>query len=68
MLNFHIIKVHLKNGETRYRTILTKSGKGIKTITFRRKSDARTWGNRAVLDAQEFEAKGIKPCTILFTG
>ena len=27
MLNFHIIKVNLKNGEIRYRTILTKSGK-----------------------------------------
>jgi len=67
MLNFHIIKVDLKNGETRYRTILTKSGKGIKTKTFRRKQDARTWGNRAVLDAQEYEAKGIKPCTIKFS-
>jgi len=67
MLNFHIIKVDLKNGETRYRTILTKSGKGIKTKTFRRKLDARTWGNRAVLDAQEYEAKGIKPCTVKFS-
>lgn len=67
MLNFHIIKVVLKNGEARYRTILTKSGKGIKTKTFRRKQDARTWGNRAVLDAQEYEAKGIKPCTIKFS-
>lgn len=67
MLNFHIIKVDLKNGEVRYRTILTKSGKGIKTKTFRRKQDARTWGNRAVLDSQEYEAKGIKPCTILFS-
>jgi integrase len=67
MLNFHIIKVDLKNGETRYRTILTKSGKGIKTKTFRRKTDARTWGNRAVLDAQENLAKGITPCTIKFT-
>ena len=67
MLNFHIIKVNLKNGEVRYRTILTKSGKGIKTKTFRRKQDARTWGNRAVLDAQEYEAKGIKPCTIQFS-
>jgi len=67
MLNFHIIKVDLKNGEVRYRTILTKSGKGIKTKTFRRKQDARTWGNRAVLDSQEYEAKGIKPCTIKFS-
>jgi len=64
MLNFHIIKVILKSGEARYRTILTKSGKGVKTKTFRRKQDARTWGNRAVLDSQEYEAKGIKPCTI----
>ncbi len=67
MLNFHIIKVDLKNGETRYRTILTKSGKNIKSKTFRRKQDARTWGNRSVLDSQEYEAKGIKPCTILFS-
>ncbi|HEY8158040.1 MAG TPA: hypothetical protein VIF10_04960 [Methylobacter sp.] len=67
MLNFHIIKVNLKSGEARYRTILTQSGKGIKTKTFRRKQDARTWGNRAVLDSQEYEAKGIKPCTIQFS-
>jgi integrase len=67
MLNFHIIKVNLKNGEARYRTILTQSGKGIKTKTFRRKQDARTWGNRAVLDSQEYAAKGIKPCTIPFS-
>jgi integrase len=67
MLNFHIIKVDLKNGETRYRTILTKSGKGIKTKTFRRKQDARTWGNRAVLEYQEYEAKGIKPCKVTFS-
>lgn len=66
MLNFHIIKVNLKNGETRYRTILTKSGKGIKTKTFRRKQDARTWGTRAVIEYQEYEAKGIRPCTISF--
>ena len=37
MLNFHIIKVDLKSGEVRYRTILTKSGKNIKSKTFRRK-------------------------------
>jgi integrase len=67
MLNFYIIKVDLKSGESRYRTILTKSGKAIKTKTFRRKQDARTWGNRAVLDSQEYEAKGIKPCTITFS-
>ena len=54
MLNFHIIKVNLINGETRYCTILTKSGKGIKTKTFRRKQDTHTWGNRAVLDSQEY--------------
>ncbi|QPK62900.1 site-specific integrase [Methylomonas sp. LL1] len=66
MLNFHIIKVDLKNGETRYRTILTKSGKGIKTKTFRRKQDARTWGTRSILEHQEHEAKGIRPCTIPF--
>ncbi len=54
MLNFYIIKVILKNGEARYRTILTKSGKAIKTKTFRRKHDARIWGNRAVIDFQEY--------------
>lgn len=67
MLNFYIIKVILKSGEARYRTILTKSGRGVKTKTFRRKQDARTWGNRSVLDSQEYEAKGIQPCTIQFT-
>jgi hypothetical protein len=61
MLNFHIIKIDLKNGETRYRTILTKSGKGIKTKTFRRKQDARTWGTRSVLEYQEYEAEGVQP-------
>jgi integrase len=66
MLNFHIIKVTLKNGEARYRTILTRSGKGIKTKTFRRKQDARTWGTRSVLEHQEYEAKGTRPCTIPF--
>ena len=67
MLNFHIIKVDLKSGEVRYRTILTKSCKNIKSKTFRRKQDARTWGNRVVLDSQEYDAKGVKPCTILFS-
>ncbi|MCD2451102.1 hypothetical protein GO003_011925 [Methylicorpusculum oleiharenae] len=66
MLNFHIIKVDLKNGETRYRTILTKSGKGIKTKTFRRKQDARTWGTRSVHEYQEHEAQGVRPCVIPF--
>lgn len=67
MLNFHIRKITLKNGDTRYRTIVTRSGKGIKSKTFRRKSDAKTWGNRTVLEYQEHEAKGIKPCTITFS-
>ncbi len=67
MLNFHIRKVLLKNGDTRYRTIITQSGKAIKSKTFRRKADARTWGNRTVLDYQEYEAKGIKPCTVSFS-
>ena len=67
MLNFHIRKVLLKNSDIRYRSILTKSGKGIKTKTFRRKIDARTWGNRMVLEYQGNEAKGIKRCTITFS-
>jgi integrase len=67
MLNFYIIKVNLKNGEVRYRTILTKSGKAIKTKTFRQKQFARTWGNRAVVNAQEYEASGNMPCNILFS-
>lgn len=66
MLNFHIRKITLKNGESRYRTIFTKSGKALKTKTFRRKSDARLWGNRYVLEYQELEARGVKPCTITF--
>ena len=67
MLNFHIRKVSLKNGGIRYRTIITKSGKGIKAKTFRRKADAKTWGNRTVLDYQENDAKGITLCTITFS-
>lgn len=66
MLNFHIRKITLKNGESRYRTIFTKSGKALKTKTFRRKSDARLWGNRYVLEYQELEARGVKPCTVTF--
>ena len=67
MLNFHIRKVTLKNGDTRYRTIITRSGKAIKTKTFRRKSDARTYGNRLVIEYQGHEAKGVKPCTVTFS-
>jgi len=67
MLNFHIRKVTLKNGDTRYRTVITSSGKAIKTKTFRRKSDARTFGNRLVIEYQEDEAKGIKSCTVSFS-
>ena len=67
MLNFHVRKIILKNGDTRYRTVITKSGKGVKTKTFRRKTDAKTWGNRTVLEHQENEARGIKPCTVTFS-
>lgn len=66
MLNFYIIKVNLKSGQTRYRTILTRSGKGIKTKTFHRKQDARAWGSRSVLEYQENAARGIRPCTVTF--
>lgn len=66
MLNFYIRKIDLKNGETRYRTILTKSGKDIKSKTFKRKQDARTWGTRSVIESQENEAQGIKPCSVTF--
>ena len=67
MLNFHIRKVILKSGDTRYRTVITKSGKGIKSKTFRRKADAKTWGSRTILEHQENEAKGINPCTVTFS-
>jgi integrase len=67
MLNFHIRKITLKNSDIRYRTIFTKSGKALKTKTFRRKSDARLWGNRLVLEYQEYEAKGLSPCTVTFS-
>jgi len=66
MLNFFIRKVELKNGESRYRTILTNSGKEIKSKTFRRKQDARTWGAHAVLEYQQHEASGVRPCTVTF--
>ena len=64
MLNFHIRKVTLKNKEVRYRAVITRSSRGIKSKTFRRKADAKTWSSRTVLDYQEHEAKGIKPCTV----
>jgi len=67
MINFHIIKITLKNGDVRYRSIITRSGKAIKTKTFRRKTDARTWASRLVLDYQENEAKGMTLCTITFS-
>jgi integrase len=67
MLNYYVRKITLKSGEVRYRTILTQSGKDIKSKTFRRKQDATTWGIRAVNESQHFEAKGIKPCTIPFS-
>ena len=67
VLNFHIRKLILKSGDTRYRSVITKSGKGIKTKTFRRKSDAKTWGSRTILEHQENEAKGIIPCTVTFS-
>jgi hypothetical protein len=67
MLNFYIRKVTLKNGDTRYRAVVTKSSKAIQSKTFRRKTDARTWGNRNVLEYQEYEAKGIKLCTVNFS-
>jgi len=67
MLNFHIRKITLKNRDIRYRTIFTKSSKALKSKTFRRKSDARLWGNRLVLEYQEYEAKGISPCTVTFS-
>ena len=66
MLNFYIRKIILKNGDIRYRSILTRSGQAIKTKTFRRKVDSRSWGNRAVLEFQESEAKGIMLCTVTF--
>ena len=66
MLNFHIRNIILKNGDTRYRAVITNSGKAIKTKTFRRKTDARTWGTRAVIEHQEYEAKGIRPSIIPF--
>jgi len=67
MLNFHIRKVILKSGDTRYRTVITKSGKGIKSKTFRRKADAKTWGSRTILEHQENQAKGVIPCTVTFS-
>ena len=57
MFNFHTRKIILKNGGIRHRAIFTKSGKTLKSKTFRRKSDARTWGSRIVLNYQENEAK-----------
>lgn len=66
MLNFFIRKIILKSGDIRYRAVITKSGKAVQTKTFKRKSDAKTWGTRVALDSQENEAKGTKPCTVSF--
>jgi len=67
MLNYHIRKISLKNNETRYRSIITNSGKAITTKTFRKKSDARLFGNRLVIEYQGFEANGLTLCTVAFT-
>jgi len=66
MLNFHIIKVDLKKGETRYRTILTKSGKGIKAqkreqILGAALSVLANWPEPCKNHAGEIEATKIKP-------
>lgn len=67
MLNFYIRKVTLKNNELRYRAVITRSGKQVKSKTFRRKSDARIWSNRIVLEYQKYEAEGITPYNITFS-
>ena len=66
MLNFHIIKVTLKNKEVRYRAIVTRSGKAIHSKTSRRKADAKTYGARRVLEYQSYDANGTIPCNVTF--
>jgi len=61
-----ISKVILKNKDVRYRAVITRSGRNIKSKTFRKRSDAKGWGIRYVLSLEKHEAKGIRECTVRF--
>jgi len=66
MASFFISKYSLKNKEIRFRAVITHGGKNLKSKTFRRKSDARTWANNYVLRLEQQEATGEKPCNVVF--
>ena len=67
MASHFITKAKLKSGESRYRAVITSSGRNIKSKTFRRRSDAKTWAIRYVLDLEQQEATGEKPCNVTFS-
>jgi integrase len=66
MLNYYIRKIALKSGATRYRSVITNSGKDFKSKTFLRKKDASAWGDRIIRDDQDKQAKGAKSSNITF--
>ncbi len=67
MASYFISKATLKNKEVRYRAVITESGKNIKSKTFRRRADAKAWGNRFVLAREEQVATGEKSCNVTFS-
>jgi len=67
MASYFISKATLKNKEVRYRTVITESGKNVKSKTFRRRTDAKTWGTRFVLAREEQTATGELPCNVTFS-
>ena len=66
MASFFISKTVLQNKENRFRAVITQHGRNIKSKTFRRKTDAKVWGSRLVIQLEEHEATGNQPCNVTF--
>ncbi len=58
-----ITKLQKKTG-VRYKAIIRKQGRILKTKTFTRKADAQTWANRIESDRQTLEALGTPAATM----
>ena len=67
MASHFITKAKLKSGELRYRAVITESGRNIKSKTFRRRADAKTWAIRFILEQEKLEATGEKLCNVTFS-
>ena len=67
MASHFITKAKLKSGELRYRAVITESGRNIKSKTFRRRTDAKAWSIRFILEREELEATGQKTCNVTFS-